>query len=99
MPHTISFDVSVERHEPSGAFVARCADFPRKIGIGVTAEEAVTALRAHLLRPPPEPIRPVGPGGNPWAELAEAFRDTPLDEWRQEMADRRRQADAGREAP
>ena len=94
----LEFDVTVERHEPSGAFVARCVDFPGKVGIGLTEEEAAANLRAHVLRPPPQPILPVVNTVNPWAELAEAFRDTPLDEWRQELAERRRQLDAGREA-
>ncbi len=99
MTQAISFPVTVERHEPSGAFVARCGDFEGKIGIGLTEDEAVADLRAHVLRPTPEPIRPVGHTGNPWADLAEAFRDTPLDEWRQELAERRRELDAGREVP
>lgn len=98
MNPVIQFEVTVERHEPSGAFVARCADFPKKIGIGLTEDEAVADLRAHVLRPTPEPIRPVGNTGNPWADLAEAFRGTPLDEWREELAERRREMDAEREA-
>jgi hypothetical protein len=101
MTQAITFQVTVERHEPSGAFVARCADFQGKVGIGDTSDEAVSELRAHILRPVLQPIRPVVQKGNPWADLAEAFRDTPLlVEWKEELAERRRlSADAEREVP
>jgi hypothetical protein len=98
MTATISFEVTVDRHEPSGAFVARSADFPRKVGIGLTEEEAVAELRAHILRPVLQPISPPSPAGNPWAAFADAFRDTPLlAEWKQELVERRQAVDPDRE--
>ena len=98
MTASISFEVAVEPHEPSGAFVARAADFPGKVGIGTTEAEAVADLRQRLPQPFLQPMSSPAPAGmNPWAALAEAFRHTPnLDEWRQEMADRRREADGER---
>lgn len=94
----LEFDVTVTQHE-SGAFLASCEDFPRKVGIGDTPEEALNELRAHILRPVLQPITPPLTTANPWADLAEAFRDTPLlNEWREELMDRRRQSvDAERE--
>ena len=90
MPHSISFDVTVEPHPPSGAFVARCGDFPGKVGIGPTEEEAVADLRAHVLRPPPEPILPHPSGTNPWAILPGLYPNDELtQEWERIVRERR----------
>lgn len=90
MNHTIQFEVTVERHEPSGAFVARCADFPGKIGIGLTEEEAVADLRADVPRPRPEPIRPYQPGTNPWVAAIGTLPDDELtQEWKRIIQERR----------
>lgn len=84
MPHAISFEVTVERHEPSGAFVARCADFPGRVGIGLTEDEAVADLRVFVLTPvPPLPPVPTPTSGNPWEAVIGTWKDDPLiDEWR-----------------
>lgn len=69
MNHYIQFAVTIERHEASGACVARCADFPGKTGVGATEEEAVAHLRARMPAPPPSgrsPLpRPASPGISP----------------------------------
>jgi hypothetical protein len=90
MTASISFDVTVERHEPSGAFVARCADFPGKVGIGLTEAEAVADLRAHVLRPTPEPIQLQPAGVNPWvAAIGTLPNDELTDEWKRIIRERR----------
>ena len=90
MTQAISFAVTVERHEPSGAFVARCGDFEGKIGIGLTEDEAVADLRAHVLRPTPEPIRPYPPGTNPWVAAIGTLPDDELTaEWKRVIQERR----------
>jgi hypothetical protein len=85
----LEFDVTISQHE-SGAFLAACAEFPHKVGIGDTPEDATADLRAFVITPvPPFPTVPTA-APNPWAALAEAFRGTPLlAEWRQEILDRR----------
>jgi hypothetical protein len=100
MTQAISFDVTVERHEPSGAFVARCSDFPRKIGIGLTEEEAVADLRAFILAPmPPLPAVPTPATGNPWAEVAGTMKGHPLlAEWKQALEEYRAAKDQDEEA-
>lgn len=84
MKLTIEFDVTVEVHEPSGAFVARCGDFPGKVGIGLTEAEAVADLRVVVLTPvPPLPTVPPPTTGNPWEAVIGTWKDNPLiDEWR-----------------
>ena len=89
MRQIISFEVTVERHAESGAFVARCTDFPRKVGIGLTEEEAVADLRAHVLRPTPQPILPHPPGTNPWAILPGLYPNDELtQEWERIVRER-----------
>ena len=90
MTASISFDVTVEPHEPSGAFVARCGDFPGKVGIGLTEAEAVAQLRAHVLRPTPRPILPLSPGRNPWEALPGLYPNDELtQEWERIVRERR----------
>lgn len=85
----LEFDVTVERHEPSGAFVARSADFPGKVGIGLTEDEAVADLRARMpaqfLQPLPPPDRTV-----PWYLSAPPMPDDELTaEWKRIIQERR----------
>jgi hypothetical protein len=91
MPHTISFEVTVERHEPSGAFVARCVAFPGKVGIGLTEDEAVADLRVFALIPvPPLPFRPSASEVNPWvAAIGTLPNDEVTAEWKRIIQERR----------
>jgi hypothetical protein len=100
MTASIWFDVTVERHEPSGAFVARCADFPGKVGIGLTEAEAVADLRVFILTPvPPLPPPPTPSTGNPWADVAGTLKGHPLlDEWRKCVEEYREAKDREEEA-
>jgi len=89
MTTSISFDVTVERHEPSGAFVATCPDFPRKSGIGQTEDEAVADLKrrmpAQFLQPLPPLDRTV-----PWYLSAPPLPDDELTaEWKRIIQERR----------
>jgi hypothetical protein len=95
MTQTIQFEVAVERHEASGAFVARCADFPGKIGIGLTEDEAVADLRVAVLTPvPPLPTIPTPATGNPWHEVIGTWKGDPLmDEWRKAVEEYRERKD------
>jgi hypothetical protein len=89
MTTTIQFDVTVEKHEPSGAFVARSAEFSSKIGIGLTEDESVADLRAHVLRPAPQPLRPPHPA-TPWYLSAPPLPDDELTaEWKRILQERR----------
>ena len=96
----LEFDVTVERHEPSGAFVARCADFPGKVGIGLTETEALDDLRVFVLAPvPPLPTVPPPATGNPWAEVAGTMKGHPLlEEWRKAVEEYREAKDREEEA-
>lgn len=90
MTQTISFEVTVERHEPSGAFVAKCADFPRKVGIGLTEEEAVADLRARMPQQFLQPLPPPPAGVNPWQRLPGLYPNDDLtQEWEQIVRERR----------
>lgn len=91
----LEFDVTVERHEPSGAFVARCADFPGKVGIGLTEAEAVADLRVFVLTPvPPLPTVPTPATGNPWHEVIGTWKNDPLiAEWRKAVEEYREAKD------
>lgn len=90
MTTTISFEVTVERHEPSGAFVARCINFPRKSGIGLTEDEAVADLKRRLPEPFLQPLPPHPPGTDPWAILPGLYPNDELtQEWEQLVRERR----------
>ncbi len=95
----LEFDVTVERHEPSGAFVARCADFPDKVGIGLTEEEAVTDLRVFVTTPVPSiPAVPAATTGNGWEAVIGTWKDNPLlDEWRKAVEEYREAKDRDEE--
>ncbi len=95
MTASITFDVTVEVHEPSGAFVAKCADFPGKVGIGTTEAEAVADLRAFVLTPvPPPPTVPQPTTGNPWEAVIGTWKDDPfIDEWRKALEEYRAEKD------
>ena len=90
MNQTIQFDVTVERHEPSGAFVATCAEFPRKSGIGATEEEAVADLRARMPTQFLQPMPPVQPAVNPWLAAVGTLPDDDLTaEWKRIIQEQR----------
>ncbi len=89
MTQTIQFDVTVERHEPSGAFVATCADFPRKSGIGQSEAEAVADLRRWM---PHQFLQPIPPptAGNPWFASVGRLPDDELTaEWKRIIQEKR----------
>ena len=89
MTVSISFDVTVEVHEPSGAFVARAADFPGKVGIGTTEAEAVADLRQRLPQPFLQPISSPSTVG-PWYFAAPPLPDDELTaEWKRIIQERR----------
>ena len=89
MTQTIQFEVTVERHEPSGAFVATCAEFPRKSGIGTTPEEAVAHLRERMPQPFLQPLPPPS-NTNPWARLPGLYPNDELtQEWERIVRERR----------
>ena len=92
---SISFDVAVEVHEPSGAFVARCGDFPGKVGFGLTEAEAVADLRVAVVTPTPSlPTVPPPAAGNPWEAVIGSWKDDPLiDEWRKAVDEYRAEKD------
>jgi hypothetical protein len=84
----LEFDVTVTRHE-SGAYLAGCDDFPRKVGIGDTPEEALADLRARVLRPVLQPIRPPAVGV-PWYLSVPPLPDDELTaEWKRIIQERR----------
>jgi len=85
----LEFDVTVTQHE-SGAFLASCEEFPRKVGIGDTPEEALSELRAHILRPVLQPLRPLPPTANPWEHLPGLYPNDELtQEWERIVRERR----------
>ncbi len=84
----LEFDVTITQHE-SGAYLAACAEFPRKVGIGDTPEEAVAHLRAFVLRPVLQPIRPPTPAV-PWYLSVPPLPDDELTaEWKRVILDQR----------
>jgi hypothetical protein len=85
----LEFDVTITRHE-SGAYLAACDDFPRKVGIGDTPEDALAHLRSLALRPVLQPIRPHPPGTDPWAILPGLYPNDELtQEWERLVRERR----------
>lgn len=95
----LEFDVTVTQHE-SGAFLASCEEFPRKVGIGDTPEEAVADLRVFVLTPvPPFPPLPAPPTGNPWEAVAGTMKGHPLlEEWKAAVEEYREAKDREEEA-
>ena len=95
MTQTIQFEVIVERHEPSGAFVATCADFPRKSGVGPTEAEAVADLRAKMPEQFLQPIPPPEHSSNPWlADVGRLPTDELTAEWKRIVQERRDVSDS-----
>lgn len=92
----LEFDVTLTQHE-SGAYLASCAEFPGKVGIGDTPEQALADLKAFVLTPVPPlplPAAPTPAGGNPWLEVIGTWKGDPLiDEWRRAVEEYREAKD------
>lgn len=89
MKLTIQFELTVERHEPSGAFLAPCPEFPGKSGYGLTEEEAVAHLRARMPAAPLRPL-PTPPTTVPWYLSARPLPDDEFSaEWKRIIQERR----------
>ncbi len=90
----LEFDVTLTQHE-SGAYLASCEEFPGKMGIGDTPEQAVADLRAFVLTPvPPIPPVPAATTGSGWEAVIGTWKDNPFfDEWRKAVEEYREAKD------